>query len=151
MINKVDEGVLIDLCEQFNKVILEVLGFYGEFRYREGESDDYYIISNKIKASKEKRFDLNMSLYKNKEKNEFLYVYILWFSVNPKKVGLGSIIINEIIEVLKACTNLEFLVLHPDDNEVKYFWMKNNFMISDGKIENRININTRRILIYNVY
>ena len=44
MINKVDEGVLIDLCEQFNKVILEVLGFYGEFRYREGESDDYYII-----------------------------------------------------------------------------------------------------------
>ena len=134
MINKVDEGVLIDLCEQFNKVILEVLGFYGEFRYREGESDDYYIISNKIK-----------------EKNEFLYVYILWFSVNPKKVGLGSIIINEIIEVLKACTNLEFLVLHPDDNEVKYFWMKNNFMISDGKIENRININTRRILIYNVY
>ena len=96
MINKVDEGVLIDLCEQFNKVILEVLGFYGEFRYREGESDDYYIISNKIKASKEKRFDLNMSLYKNKEKNEFLYVYILWFSVNPKKVGLGSIIINEI-------------------------------------------------------
>ena len=142
MINKVDEGVLIDLCEQFNKVILEVLGFYGEFRYREGESDDYYIISNKIKASKEKRFDLNMRLYKNKEKNEFLYVYILWFSVNPKKVGLGSIIINEIIEVL---------VLHPDDNEVKYFWMKNNFMISDGKIENRININTRRILIYNVY
>ena len=92
-----------------------------------------------------------MRLYKNKEKNEFLYVYILWFSVNPKKVGLGSIIINEIIEVLKACTNLEFLVLHPDDNEVKYFWMKNNFMISDGKIENRININTRRILIYNVY
>ena len=68
MINKVDEGVLIDLCEQFNKVILEVLGFYGEFRYREGESDDYYIISNKIKASKEKRFDLNMRLYKNKEK-----------------------------------------------------------------------------------
>ena len=150
MINRVDEGVLIDLCEQFNKVILEVLGFYGEFRYREGESD-YYIISNKIKASKEKRFDLNMRLYKNKEKNEFLYVYILWFSVNPKKIGLGSIIINEIIEVLKACTNLEFLVLHPDDNEVKYFWMKNNFMISDGKIENRININTRRILIYNVY
>ena len=48
MINKVDEGVLIDLCEQFNKVILEVLGFYGEFRYRDGESDDYYIISNKI-------------------------------------------------------------------------------------------------------
>ena len=104
-----------------------------------------------IKASKDKRFDLNIRLYKNKEKNEFLYVYILWFSVNPKKVGLGSIIINEIIEVLKACTNLEFLVLHPDDNEVKYFWMKNNFMISDGKIENRININTRRILIYNVY
>ena len=91
-----------------------------------------------------------MWYYKNKEKNEFLYVYILWFSVNPKKVGLGSIIINEIIEVLKACTNLEFLVLHPDDNEVKYFWIKNNFLPSDGTFDNKINVNTRRILVYAV-
>ena len=30
------------------------------------------------------------------EKDNFIYTYILWFSVSPKRVGLGSKIINEI-------------------------------------------------------
>lgn len=150
IINKRDEIVLEDLCIKLNQVIVEVLKFEPKFRYSYLEGEDYYIISNKTKVFGQRRFDLNMRLYKDKENNNFLYAYILWFSVNPKKMGLGSIIINEIIEVLKESVKLEFLVLHPDDNEVKYFWMKNNFMPNEGELDKRIDINTRRILVYAV-
>ena len=83
--------------------------------------------------------------------NEFLYAYILWFSVNPKKIGIGSLIINEIIEVLKHLTNIEFIIIHPKDKEVKKFWIKNKF-IENQKLnsDKRININTRRILSYQI-
>ena len=91
-----------------------------------------------------------MRLYKSNDEDRFLYVYIMWFSVNPKKVGVGSAVITEIIELLKAVTKIEFIVLHPDDNEVKYFWIKNNFLPSDGTFDNKINVNTRRILVYAV-
>ena len=70
--------------------------------------------------------------------------------MNPIKVGVGSAVITEIIELLKAVTKIEFIVLHPDDNEVKYFWIKNNFLPSDGTFDNKINVNTRRILVYAV-
>ena len=111
IINKRDEIVLEDLCIKLNQVIVEVLKFEPKFRYSYLEGEDYYIISNKTKVFGQRRFDLNMRLYKDKENNNFLYAYILWFSVNPKKMGLGSIIINEIIEVLKESVKLEFYIM----------------------------------------
>ncbi|WP_455544437.1 hypothetical protein [Intestinibacter sp.] len=145
-----EEDILNELCVQLNQRIFDILRFEPNFSYRILENENYYTIHNKIKSCGEKRFDLNMRLYKNEEGNGFLYAYILWFSVNPKKIGLGSMIVNEIIELLKASTGVEFLVLHPDDKEVKYFWIKNKFLPSDGKFDKKIDINTRRILVYAV-
>ena len=64
---------------------------------------------------------------------------------------MGIFIINEIIEILKHLTNIEFIIIHPKDKEVKNFWIKNKF-IEDYKLnsDKRININTRRILSYSI-
>ena len=145
-----EENILEELCEKLNQIIFEVLQFEPCFTYRSIESENYYIVHNKIKSSGEKRFDLNMRIYKNEKEKGFLYVYMLWFSVNPKKRGLGSLIVNEILELLKALTDVKFVILHPDDNEVKYFWVKNKFMPSNGEIDKIIDVNTRRILVYGV-
>ena len=102
--------------------------------------------------NKDKIDSLKIEIKEDEEnENEFLYAYILWFSVNPKKIGIGSLIINEIIEVLKHLTNIEFIIIHPKDKEVKKFWIKNKF-IEDQKLnsDKRININTRRILSYQI-
>lgn len=145
-----EKNTLEELCSQLDEKIMAILGFNPYFSYYKKQDEDFYTIHNKIKSLGDKRFDLNMRIYNNKDEDKFLYVYMLWFSVNPKKVGVGSAVITEIIELLKAITKIEFIVLHPDDNEVKYFWMKNNFMPNDGTFDNKINVNTRRILIYAV-
>ena len=82
------------------------------------------------------------------EKDNFIYTYILWFSVSPKRVGLGSKIINELIKVLESYTHIEFIIIHPKDKEVKKFWMKNNFKDDLRLWDNGIEINTRRILSF---
>ncbi|MBU5336125.1 hypothetical protein [Intestinibacter bartlettii] len=145
-----EENILEELCKILNQIIFEVLQFEPCFAYHSIEGENYYTIHNKIKSYGEKRFDLNMRVYKNENEKGFLYVYMLWFSVNPKKRGLGSIIVNEILELLKALTDIKFVILHPDDNEVKYFWVKNKFMPSNGEIDKKIDVNTRRILVYAV-
>ena len=144
------KNTLEELCSQLDEKITSIIGFNPDFSYYKKQDEDFYTIHNKVKSSEDKRFDLNMRLYKSNKEDRFLYVYMLWLSVNPKKVGVGSAVITEIIELLKAVTKIEFIVLHPDDNEVKYFWMKNNFLPSDGTFDNKINVNTRRILVYAV-
>ena len=120
--------------------------------------NDFIDVTFEIKGGK-KKFDKACKILENavddwfdeENEDEFLYAYILWFSVNPKKIGIGSLIINEIIEVLKHLTNIEFIIIHPKDKEVKKFWIKNKF-IEDQKLnsDKRININTRRILSYQI-
>ena len=144
------KNTLEELCSQLDDKIAPITGFNSDFSYYKKQDEDFYTIHNKVKSLEDKRFDLNMRLYKSNDEDRFLYVYIMWFSVNPKKVGVGSAVITEIIELLKAVTKIEFIVLHPDDNEVKYFWIKNNFLPSDGTFDNKINVNTRRILVYAV-
>ena len=134
------KNTLEELCSQLDDKIAPITGFNSDFSYYKKQDEDFYTIHNKVKSLEDKRFDLNMRLYKSNDEDRFLYVYIMWFSVNPKKVGVGSAVITEIIELLKAVTKIEFIVLHPDDN----------FLPSDGTFDNKINVNTRRILVYAV-
>ena len=147
-----EEDILTSICSNLNEIVMKTLHINANFDFYGLKSEGYYTIHNKNKSFEDKRIDLNMRLYfDEKNKNEFLYAYILWFSVNPKKIGIGSLIINEIIEVLKHLTNIEFIIIHPKDKEVKNFWIKNKF-IEDYKLnsDKRININTRRILSYSI-
>ena len=147
-----EENILTSICSNLNEIVMKTLHINANFDFYGLKIEGYYTIHNKNKSFEDKRIDLNMRLYfDEKNKNEFLYAYILWFSVNPKKIGIGSLIINEIIEVLKHLTNIEFIIIHPKDKEVKKFWIKNKF-IEDQKLnsDKRININTRRILSYQI-
>ena len=95
--------------------------------------------------------DLNMKIYyEDNNEKDFLYAYILWFSVNPKKKGIGSYIIKKITAILKLLTNIEVIIIHPKDKEVKNFWIRNRFHEDNTNLLSRRNIklNTRRILIY---
>ena len=145
-INK--EEKLDEICESLNELIRNELKIDLNFSYYGDEKEGYYTIHNKNKSNEEKRVDLNMRLYFEKEKENFLYAYIMWFSVNPKKVGIGSNIIKEIINILKDLTTIEFIIIHPKDKEVKSFWIKNNFKEDINKIlkDKRVILNNRRIL-----
>ncbi|WP_455539690.1 hypothetical protein [Terrisporobacter sp.] len=145
-----EEGILTNICSSLDEIVTKTLHIDANFNFYGLKSEGYYTIRNKNKSFKNNRIDLNMRLYFDEEnKNEFLYAYILWFSVNPKKMGIGSFIISQIIEILKNFTNIEFIIVHPKDKEVKNFWIKNNFS-KDYKLnlEKKININTIRILLY---
>ena len=146
------EGIIKKICNKLDKLSMEILDIDANFTYY--NEDDYYIIHNKNKSYGNNRLDLNLRLYLNPyedfEKNDFLYAYILWFSVNPKKIGIGTKIISKIVDMLKTLTDIEFIIIHPKDKEVKNFWIKNNFTEYTNKIssDKRVVVNTRRILSY---
>ena len=146
------EDIIKNICNKLDKLSNEILDIDANFTYY--NEDDYYIIHNKNKSYGNNRLDLNLRLYLNPyedfEKNDFLYAYILWFSVNPKKIGIGTKIISKIVDMLKTLTDIEFIIIHPKDKEVKNFWIKNNFTEYTNKIssDKRVVVNTRRILSY---
>ena len=146
------EDIIKNICNKLDKLSNEILDIDANFTYY--NEDDYYIIHNKNKSYGNNRLDLNLRLYLNPyedfEKNDFLYAYILWFSVNPKKIGIGTKIISKIIDILRTLTSIEFIIIHPKDKEVKNFWIKNNFTEYTNKIssDKRVVVNTRRILSY---
>lgn len=150
-VNKLEgEKSIIFICNRLNYLAKEILEINANFTYYKQGYE--YCIHNRGKSYKEQRLDLNLRLCYGNDKiedNDFLYAYILWFSVNPKKMGIGSKIINEVIEMLKELTNIEFVIIHPNDKEAKQFWIKNNFKEDINNIiyNKRIKINTRRILI----
>ena len=93
-----EEDILTSICSNLNEIVMKTLHINANFDFYGLKSEGYYTIHNKNKSFEDKRIDLNMRLYFDEEnENEFLYAYILWFSVNPKKIGIGSLIINEII------------------------------------------------------
>lgn len=141
------EDKLEEICQKLNKLIRDILHMEAKFSYYGLAHDGYYTIHNKNKSQEDKKIDLNMRLYFD-EKDNFIYAYILWFSVSPKRVGLGSKIINELIKVLESYTHIEFIIIHPKDKEVKKFWMKNNFKDDLRLWDKGIEINTRRILSF---
>ena len=148
------EYIIKKICNKLDKLSNEILDIDANFTYY--NEDDYYIIHNKNKSYGNNRLDLNFRLYFNMYedfgKKDFLYAYILWFSVNPKKIGIGTKIISKIIDILKTLTDIEFIIIHPKDKEIKNFWIKNNFIEYNNKIysDKRVMVNTRRILSYHI-
>ena len=81
-----EEDILTSVCSNLNEIVMKTLDINANFDFYGLKSEGYYTIHNKNKSFEDKRIDLNMRLYfDEKNKNEFLYAYILWFSVNPKK------------------------------------------------------------------
>ena len=81
------EDKLEEICQKLNKLIRDILHMEAKFSYYGLAHDGYYTIHNKNKSKEDKKIDLNMRLYFD-EKDNFIYTYILWFSVSPKRVGL---------------------------------------------------------------
>lgn len=162
-----DEKRIRDICEKLNKIVSRIAHIDPNFTYWGCKEDGYFNISNKNKYSDTVGLDLSLRLfypYKDSflfdkeaeelEDEEFdkyveckynqsklLYTQILWFSVEPKGKGIGTKIINELIETLKYIDSIEFIVLHPKDSKAKNFWSKNKFtdekhsMYRDRRVE----------------
>ena len=144
------ENIIKDICYELNRLSKDKLNIEANFTYIFLENENSYNIYNKNKSYQDNRLDLNMKIYYEGGSEDFLYAYILWFSVNPKKKGIGSYIIKKITAILKLLTNIEVIIIHPKDKEVKIFWIRNRFHEDNTNLLSRRNIklNTRRILIY---
>ncbi|MDU1538284.1 MAG: hypothetical protein E6902_01580 [Paeniclostridium sordellii] len=174
-----DEKRIRDICEKLNKIVNKITNINPDFIYWGAKEDGYYSIGNKNKHGDSGILDLSFRLH-YPDKNSFLYdkeaeglddeefdryvecrynqskllyAEILWFSIEPKGNGIGTKIINELIEILKYIDSIEFIVLHPKDDDAKNFWMKNKFieennmMCYDRRVESWIG--DKLIYIYN--
>ena len=59
------KNTLEELCSQLDDKIAPITGFNSDFSYYKKQDEDFYTIHNKVKSLEDKRFDLNMRLYKN--------------------------------------------------------------------------------------
>lgn len=148
-----EERRIRDICEKLNKIVYKIAKINPEFKCYGAKEDGYYTVYNENKSG-DRRIDLSFRLYYpdkdsffyDKEakglddeafdryveskynQSKLLYAEILWFSVEPKGTGIGSKIINELVETLKYMDSIEFILLHPKDSEAKNFWTKNKFI-----------------------
>lgn len=163
-----DEKRVKDICKILNQYFVSILEVDSKFTYLGSKGDGYFTIYNENKYSKNRSIDLSFRLYYpqkkafyyDKELNEYVesrynksklfYVEILWFSVKPTGKGIGSNIVKELIEALKSIENIEFILLHPKDNNAKSFWMRNSFIEDDLRVtfDRRIKLYINNKLIY---
>ncbi len=61
-------------------------------------------------------------------RSKLMFVSINYFSVNPKRTGVGTFIIKNIIRLLKDFPDLKLIALTPKDNNAKKFWECTGFV-----------------------
>lgn len=145
-----DDELIKDLCTKLNNLIKSIIHIDPNFIYIGSKEKGYYSIYNENKYGKKIDVSLNFRLYYpdkksfyfNKEAkslneedlNKLLYAEIEWFSVNPRRKGIGSSIINQFINILKNIEEIEFILLTPKNNNARSFWYANNFIEEDYSI-----------------
>lgn len=161
-----------DVCEKLDQFTKSKLNIDTEFKFYGGKEEGSYTIHNSKECSD---IDLSLSLYypekssffydkgtKDLEDKEFemyiesknnksklLYAVIEWFSVKSKGNGIGSKLVVELIETLKCVDTIEFILLHPKNNDAKRFWQKNMFIETiEVKYDKRINSQVFDELMY---
>lgn len=149
-----DKKRVKDICNRLNNAVNSILHIEPQFIYYGSKEDQYFTIYNKNKSDDGVSIDLNFRLH-YPDKDSFLYdkeakglddeefdkyveckynqsklfcAEINWFSINPKRKGYGTKIINELINSLKILETIEMILLHSKDNNAKSFWIKNNFI-----------------------
>ena len=167
-----DEKRVKDICKKLNKTSLKLLNIESNFTYFGSKEDGGFTIYNKNKRNNKNFLELNLrlnyptknSLYSKEakdlsdkdyeryieckyNKSKLIYANINWISIEPKNKGIGSLIINDLIESLKLTESLEMILLHAKNKEAKSFWIKNNF-IENNDLDSRIDPLNREDMIY---
>ena len=173
IVNK-DEAIIRNICDDLNREVKNILRLDANFIYYGSREVGYYTVINKNRKHKNNYFHLDFRLYypdkayysakeynlKSIDNNTYfeeafdqsnlVYVYIQWMAVEPQGRGKGSLIVKCLLELLKTIKSLEFVLLHPIDEEASNFWAKNNF-IDEGtctKLDKRIKKDACNRLIY---
>lgn len=105
-----NDELIKDLCRKLNNLIKRIIHIDPNFIYIGSNEKGYYSIYNENKYGKKIDVSLNFRLYypdkksfyfhkkakslKEEDLNKLLYAEIEWFSVNPRRKGIGSSIIN---------------------------------------------------------
>lgn len=161
-----DDELIKDLCTKLNNLIKSIMHIDPNFIYIVSKEKGYYSIYNENKYGKKIDISLNFRLYypdkksfyfhkegkslKEEDLNKLLYAEIEWFSINPRRNGIGSIIINQFINILKNIEEIEFILLTPKNNNARSFWYANNFIDEDYSVylDKRVKICACKRLIY---
>lgn len=169
-----DEVIIRNICDDLNREVKNILKVDPNFMYYGSKKIGYYTVINQNRIHKNKYFHLDIRLYYpykityiSKEHNfkcingdmefeeaynqsDLVYAYIQWMAVEPQGRGKGTKIVKALLGILKSVESLEFILLHPIDEDARNFWTKNNFIDEDicTKLDKRIKKDACNRLIY---